>query len=48
MNMNNVRQTVEFPIVGWITGGREVNPGVFTAGLRLKLVLKEAREDLNR
>lgn len=50
MKINNVRQTVEsFPSVGQITGAGEVNPGVFTAGVRPKLILKGgARQNLNR
>lgn len=49
MKMKNVKQTVEsFQSAGQITGARVVNPGVFSAGVRLKLVLKGARENLNR
>lgn len=42
--MKNVRQTIDsFQSGGQITGAREVNLGVFMAGVRLKLVLKGAR-----
>ena len=49
MKMNNVRQTTEsFQSVGQITGAVEVNPGVVMAGVRRKLILKGARQNLNR
>lgn len=49
MKMNNVRQiVVSIQSVEQIIGTNEVSPVAFMAGVRLKLVLKEIRENSNR
>lgn len=49
MKMNNVRQiVVSIQSVEQIIGTSEVSPVAFVAGVRLKLVLKEIRENSNR
>ena len=49
MKMNNVRQTVvSIQSVEQIIGTSEDIPVAFMAGVRLRLVLKEIRENSNR